>query len=389
MTHIGGIDLERLASAHHAHFGQPAAALYFCPGRVNLIGEHIDYTGGRVMPGAISRGIAAAISANSEPVIRAASKTLDGSAELVLGGPAPSGDHWTAYPFGVAWMLAREGVAVEGCNLLFDSSLPVGAGLSSSAAIEVLTGFALSPHLHGVRDVSGLKALAVLCQRTENEILGVPCGIMDQFAVALGVHDHVIELDCRTLDFEPLPFISDEHRLVIMDTRKPRQLSASKYNERYDECAAAAEIIRAHKPLVNLSAAEPADLHLIEDPLLKRRATHVVSENRRVRETADALRRHDMRELGRLLSESHQSLRDNYEVTGPELDTIVDVALKVPGCAGARMTGAGFGGCAVALVAVSSLETLYVEVASSYERRFGIMPGLFDVEFTDGVRKLR
>lgn len=337
---------------------------FFAPGRINLIGEHLDYNGGRVFPGAIYLGITGTVQERRDSLLVLKSAQEGEEIRFDLDGEIHYDEArgWANYPLGAAHYLRKSGRAIGGKSILYSSTLPRGSGLSSSAAIELLTAFILAEPEDDARI-----AMALLMQKMENEFIGVRCGIMDQFAIAMGRRGHALLLDTGTLEYEYVPVSLPGHTLVIIDSNRPRALADSKYNERREECAAALDAIRRGDPSVpNLAAASPALVETIGDPTLKRRARHVVTENTRVIEAARALRGGDLPRFGALLSESHRSLRDDYEVTGLELDTIAAASLEAPGCAGARMTGAGFGGCALALVETDALEAFKKFVAKKY-----------------------
>jgi galactokinase len=277
------------------------------------------------------------------------------------------------------------GHAVRGADILFDSDLPTGSGLSSSAAIEVGTAFAVLDQA-GER-MDGLD-LALLCMRVENAFVGVACGIMDQFAVANGRAGHAMLLDCGSLACRHVPVALDGHALVLLDTRKSRELADSKYNERRGECDRALGLLAAQGISGPLASAPLEAVEALSDPLLRRRARHVVTEQRRVLEATDELSAGHLERFGALLDASHASLRDDYEVTGHELDAIVEAARAQPGCLGARMTGAGFGGCAIAIVRQDALPAFLPAVADRYTAATGRTPGLSVAIIGDGVRRL-
>jgi galactokinase len=365
---------------------------YLGPGRVNLIGEHLDYNGGLVLPAAIDLGITALVRRRADRRVRFASLAEPASAELDLAAPIVREpcDAWAAYPKGVLAGLAAAGVPLVGLDVLFASDLPEGAGLSSSAALEVVTAFLARAEAGvGTDDRVGL---ARLCQAAENDFVGVKCGIMDQFAVACGRAGHALRLDCATLACTPVPVVLGDARLVVLNTNRRRGLADSKYHERRAECDAALALIRAAaaSPPPDLAHARLADVDaaLAAAPVLRRRARHVVSEQARVEAAAARLADGDLDGFGALLAASHASLRDDYEVTGPELDAIVAAAAAAPGCRGARMTGAGFGGCALALCEAAALPDFARAVASEYHARTGRPAGVYPVTLTDGVRRV-
>ena len=336
------------------------ARTFFSPGRANLIGEHIDYNGGRVLPCSLSLGTYAAARRRDDGRILLVSADMPGEtvsalyAEL-LSLPQEPGSYsrfgWGAYPLGVCAKLARAGFSSGGFEMAVTGSLPRGSGLSSSASLEILTCAVIS-ELYGA-DLDG-PAAARLSLEAERDCAGVNCGIMDQFVCAVGRRGEAVLLDTHTLDYEYIPFDTGDCELLIMNTRKPRRLADSKYNERRAECAEALRLINENRlsPYPSLCAIAPEEFPAAGralPPVLLRRARHAVTENARTKLAADAMRRRDMTELGRLFNASHDSLRDDYEVTGRELDSIVNAARAQEGVLGARMTGAGFGGCAIAL----------------------------------------
>lgn len=361
---------------------------FFAPGRVNLIGEHIDYNGGLVLPGAVSLGIYGCARRRDDDLVRLRSRNEPGETVLGLQGTILSNPdmRWANYPAGVIQALRQEGYALKGCDILFMSDLPEGAGLSSSAALEVLVAYMMLD-LGGVKDIDRRK-LAQLCQRVENEFVGVNCGIMDQFAVALGKAEHAILLNTDTLDYAYVPFRLDGYKLLILDTRKQRELSESKYNERRQECDQALALIRQRHPVKTLVEADLSDLEAVKDRVLKRRARHAITEHQRVLQSVQALKNGDLVTFGKLLNASHLSLKDDYAVTGFELDTIVAEAWRTSGCLGARMIGAGFGGCAIALVKDDALDAFAHSVESGYGEKTQRHPAIHPCIISDGVRRL-
>ncbi|HEX5653806.1 MAG TPA: galactokinase [Chitinophagaceae bacterium] len=371
-------------------FKREADYLFFCPGRVNLIGEHIDYNGGYVMPCAISLGTWLAVSKNTEKILKFQSMDFPETADLHLQDSySKTGKEWYNYPLGVINELAALGHYASGLDMLYAGNLPVSSGLSSSASIEVLTAFALTD-MFGL-DISK-KDMALLCKKAENEFIGVSCGIMDQFAVAMGKENHAILLHCDTLTYEYLPLQPKDHVLVIINTNKPRKLVESKYNERFLECGKALTALKKVVPVQNLCDLAPDTLLLhrqdIGDPVLEKRALHVVLENDRVKKAAEALRKEDMTAFGKLMYASHQSLQELYEVSGKELDTIVAFCQGYEGCIGARMTGAGFGGCAIAFIERKCVDDFAEKMKTHYTDQVGYPPDVFATMIEDGVRKL-
>ena len=362
---------------------------YFAPGRVNLIGEHIDYNGGYVFPAALSLGVYAVVRFRQDNVVNLKSTNAGGAVSVDLSGPIvyQEEDGWGNYPKGVLKYLQAEGHRLKGCDILFHGTLPDGAGLSSSAAILVLTAYLLL--YAGGEMAIDRPWLARFCQRIENEFIHVNCGIMDQFSVAMGRREYAILLDCETLEYKYIPFALKNHSLIIMNTNKKRELTESRYNERRSECEQALDLLRRHRPLKNLCQATLSEVEeLLPDGALRKRARHVVSENSRVSKAIDCLQAGDIVNFGELITASHNSLMNDYEVSGPELDAIVAQALAYPGCIGARMTGAGFGGCAIALVESESVEDFTVAVAKGYQSVTGRQPQFYEAGIGDGVKLL-
>ena len=374
-----------------SRFGKSPEHIFFCPGRVNLIGEHIDYNGGKVMPCAISLGTYLAISKNKDKLLRFHSLNFPETIELHLQeNYSKTGKTWFNYPLGMINELIEDGNLISGLDMLFNGNLPIGAGLSSSASIEVLTGFALN-QLFGMK-ISN-KDIALMGKKVENEFIGVNSGIMDQFAVAMGKKDKAILLDCDSLDYEYLPFETGEYILAIINSNKQRTLADSKYNERFAECGKALKALKKELNVTHLCDIDPNTFeehrHLIDDPVLQKRALHVISENFRVGEARDALKSNDHINFGKLMYASHRSLKDWYEVSGKELDTIIEFCKTYEDCIGARMTGAGFGGCAIALIKKNKFDDFSSKLSSYYQQKIGYKPEVFASEIGDGVRQLK
>ena len=339
-----------LTEAFHSLFdGRPR--IYRAPGRVNLIGEHTDYNEGIVMPAAIDFSTWVAIETRADRRIILHSENFSETAELDLDRPPGRGrGHWSDYPFGVAIKLESAGRQLSGANMLVRGEVPIGSGLSSSAAVEVATGFALL-------DISGAQCdrleLAGLCQQAENEFVGMRCGLMDQFISCFGKAGRALMLDCRSLEYRLLP-LPDSVKLVVCNTMVKHELAASEYNARRAECEEAVRRLAQKLPHIrSLRDVTIDDLERFGEELsavVRKRGQHVVSENARVVEAAAALGREDLQTFGELMRESHRSLRDDYEVSCRELDLMVDIANKAEGVFGARMTGGGFGGCTINLV---------------------------------------
>jgi galactokinase len=381
---------EELLKEFHNRFHKEPEKIFFCPGRVNLIGEHIDYNGGNVMPCAISLGTWLAVSKNIDKRFRFQCLNFPETADLHLQESfSKTGKQWFNYPLGVINYFIQEGHNLSGLDMLFYGDLPIGAGLSSSASIEVLMAFALNELFQ--TDISKMD-IALLGKKVENEFIGVNCGIMDQFAVAMGQKDKAILLNCDTLDFEYLPFKTGGYDLVIINSNKQRTLADSKYNERFAECGTALKLLKQKLSVGNLCEVSIAEFELnqqlIDDPVLRKRALHVISENARVKDAVIALQTGDMEVFGKLMYASHQSLKDLYEVSGKELDTIVDFCKIYDGCIGARMTGAGFGGCAIALIMKNRVNDFTENLASYYKEKIGYALEIFVSGADDGVREV-
>ena len=361
---------------------------FFAPGRANLIGEHIDYNGGLVMPAAVTLGITATCCPRSDRLVRLHSSDDTVAVEIDLDQPiAPDPARgWGNYPAGVLRELLLRGINLNGADVLFTTTLPQGAGLSSSAAMEVLT--AISFLSLSDAPTSDLKAIALLCQKVENQFIRVNCGVMDQFAVALGKEDCALLLDCESQNYQYVPVALGEHALIIMNTSRQRRLADSKYNERRAECDAVLRLLGDKAPRNGLVHARWSNiLSHVSDPVLRRRARHVISEQARVEKASQVLAAGDLAAFGKLLTESHTSLRDDYEVTGPHLDAIVSAALQAPGCLGARMTGAGFGGCAIALVEQAAIADFTASVRSAYLGETELEPTFYETHAADGVHE--
>lgn len=366
---------------------------YFAPGRVNLIGEHTDYNGGHVFPCALTIGTYGAARKRADKKLRFYSMNFDtlGVIESSVEHLKPEKDaDWTNYPKGVMWAFGEKGMQVDyGMDLLLFGNIPNGSGLSSSASVEVLTGFIL-------RDLFGFEVtnqeLALIGQFSENKFNGVNCGIMDQFAIAMGKKDHAIFLDTATLDYRYTPIRLENAKIVISCSNKKRGLGDSKYNERRSECETAlAEIqeVCGIQTLGDLTEQQFEQCkNSVKDEVRQRRAKHAVYENRRTIQAVEALKSNDLKRFGELMNASHVSLRDDYEVTGIELDTLVEEAWKIDGVIGSRMTGAGFGGCTVSIVRDEAVDVFIRQVGSAYEKKIGYAADFYVVEVGDGPKRL-
>jgi galactokinase len=369
------------------HAPDDAIEVIRAPGRVNLIGEHTDYNDGFVMPAAIGLEIRLAVVPTDE---RRVVVTLDDTGEAeafdldAIGGPTRT---WIDYIAGTSWALAEGGHELRGFHALLASDLPQGAGLSSSAALEMASALALLGRSAGSALPVG--DLARLGRRAENGYVGVQSGVMDQFASAAGVADHAILLDCRSLEFRPVPLPLPEVRLVVCHSGSPHRLEASEYNERLAECQrAVAAITRLDPSVRSLRDVDEALLAAARDRMddvAFRRATHVVEENARTLQTEAALAEGDLAAVGALFAASHASLRDLYEVSSPELDALVDIATSVDGVVGARLTGAGFGGSTINLVRRESVAALRSAIERDYPGRTGLQPTVLHVDAVDGA----
>lgn len=365
------------------------AGVYFAPGRVNLIGEHTDYNGGHVFPCALTIGTYAVARLRDDDKLCLFSMNFeeDGVGESRLADIETKKDgDWRNYPKGIVWAFGKKGYKVDkGLDILYFGNIPNGSGLSSSASIEVLTGFILK-ELFGF-DVTN-QDLALIGQFSENQYNGVNCGIMDQFAIAMGKKDCAIFLDTADLSYEYAPIILKGAKIVILNTNKKRGLGDSKYNERRSECEAALAALQTKlsiKSLGELTEEEfEANKELIGDPVKIKRAKHAVYENQRTIKAVKALKDNDLELFGKLMIASHDSLRDDYEVTGIELDTLVAEALKQQGVIGARMTGAGFGGCAVSIVKEEAVPAFIENVGKAYKEKIGYAADFYVVEIGDG-----
>lgn len=365
------------------------ARVYFAPGRVNLIGEHTDYNGGHVFPCALTIGTYGVARKRADRKLCFYSMNFEemGLLESSLDELTPGGDgEWIAYPKGVIWAFEQKGMKLCcGMDLLLNGNIPNGSGLSSSASVEVLTGAIL-------RDLFGFEVsnqeLALIGQYSENKYNLVNCGIMDQFAIAMGRKDNAIFLDTADLSYEYAPILLKDAKIVISCSNKKRGLGDSKYNERRSECETALEELQKVVDIQSLGdlSEEEFEAHrdAISDEVCRRRAKHAVYENRRTLKAVAALRAGDIREFGRLMNASHISLRDDYEVTGEELDTLVGEAWKVPGVIGSRMTGAGFGGCSVSIVENFAVDDFIRSVGEAYKKKIGYAADFYVVEIGDG-----
>jgi len=360
-------------------FGSDPLAIVRSPGRVNLIGEHTDYNEGFVMPMAINRAIWIALRPRSDYHVMLHSIDFNERIEFMVHD-LRKGAGWAEYIKGVAWALLQSGFTLHGFEGVVAGDVPIGAGLSSSAAWELAAARAFSMSSNFNWDA---QLMARLCQFAENQWVGVNCGIMDQMISAAGKVDHALLIDCRSLEMQAVPLPSDTV-VIVLDTGTRRGLVDSAYNERRSQCEVAARFFGV-KVLrdVTIDQFEAQADHL--EPLIRKRARHVISENNRTLKAAEAMRQGDAVELGKLIKLSHQSLRDDFEVSNHELDFIVEYADRQPGCYGARMTGAGFGGCAVALVQADAADPFSRQVVSEYQNETGIAAQIYKCVATNGA----
>ena len=374
-------------------FGKDAEQQFFAPGRVNLIGEHTDYNGGNVFPCAIDKGTYGLVSKRADRTFRMYSENFAdlGVMEFTLDELVNDKKHdWANYPKGVIKMFVEEGFKIDsGFDFLVSGNIPNGAGLSSSASIEMLTGIVLKDLFHLSIDPI---AMALLGKKVENLFIGVNSGIMDQFAVAMGKKDHATLLDCNTLKYDYVPVVLKDEVIVIANTNKRRGLADSKYNERRAECDEALAELQTKLPikaLGELSIEEfEANKDLIKSPIRQKRAKHAVYENQRTLKAQKELSAGNLAEFGKLMNQSHISLRDDYEVTGVELDTLAALAWEQPGVVGSRMTGAGFGGCTVSIVKKDKVDDFIKNVGEAYKNKIGYAADFYIAAVSEGARKL-
>lgn len=385
------MDLESLKKIFVEKYGEGESQVFFSPGRVNLIGEHTDYNGGYVFPCALSFGTYIVARKNSMKEMRFASTNLELEVSISvdkISEKQPDGA-WVNYCLGVMKEFASKGVDFDGIDILVSGNIPNGAGLSSSASLELVTAVMCNEYFNcGLDNLE----MAWMGKAAENNFVGVNCGILDQFAVAMGKKDNAMALKCDTMVFEHVPVELGDYKIVISNTNKRRGLADSKYNERVEECGIAVKDVSAKKEIkllgdINLEEFESLKSS-IKDPVVLKRARHVISENQRVVDAIPALKSGDLKAFGQLMNASHDSLRDDYEVTGVELDTLVEEARKVEGVIGSRMTGAGFGGCTVSLVHKDSIEKFKTDVTKNYSDKVGLTPDFYVAEVGDGAKRI-
>lgn len=385
------MNITKLTNAFREIFDAQPERAFFAPGRINLIGEHTDYNGGHVFPCAITYGTYTVARKREDNLIRLYSVNFPdkGIIEFDLTQLDYEKKHnWANYPKGMIRYIKEAGFVIpSGFECLIEGNIPNGAGLSSSASIELLTGVLLNGMFElGIPRLDMIK----LGKKVENEFIGVNSGIMDQFAIGMGKKDAGILLDCQTLKYEYAPIQLEGYKILIMNTNKRRELADSKYNERRGECEEALSQLQQKLPIEALGQLTEAEFDenqtLIANETVRKRAKHAVYENRRTLKALQELKAGNLEAFGQLMNQSHISLRDDYEVTGVELDSLVDAAWNQPGVIGARMTGAGFGGCAVALVQADEAQRFGANVARSYQAESGLTPNVYVCTATDGAR---
>ena len=385
--------LEKLYDKFKELFGYEAESKFFSPGRVNLIGEHTDYNGGHVFPCAIHRGTYALVKKRDDKKFRMYSENFEnfGIIEFLLDNLVNEKKHkWVNYPKGVVKMFIEAGYKIDsGFDVLFYGNIPNGSGLSSSASIEIVTSIILKD-LYNL-DIDMVE-MVKLSQKAENQFIGVNSGIMDQFAVGMGKKDNAILLDCNTLKYSYAPVILKDEVLVIGNTNKKRGLADSKYNERRAECEEALKDLQKELDIQSLGELSVEEFNksekLIKNEINRKRAKHAVCENQRTIKAQKELMEGNLEEFGRLMNESHVSLRDDYEVTGIELDTMVEIAWNQEGVIGSRMTGAGFGGCTISIVKKNAVDKFIANVGKEYKERVGLNADFYVVNISDGAKKL-
>ncbi|CUQ81487.1 MULTISPECIES: galactokinase [Mediterraneibacter] len=370
------------------------ARFYFSPGRVNLIGEHTDYNGGHVFPCALTLGTYGAARKREDNKIHFYSMNLDsfGVVEASLDDLTNKKEYnWANYPLGVVWAFKEKGHTItSGFDMVIWGNIPNGSGLSSSASLEVLTGVILTD-LFEIKDFS-MTDLALIGQYSENNFNGCNCGIMDQFAVAMGKKDHAIFLDTSDLSYEYAPCVLDGAKIVITNSKVKHSLVDSAYNDRRNECAAALKALQSELDIQALGDLTPEEFEahksLIKDEIQLQRAKHAVYENQRTIDAVTALKAGDIESFGKLMNQSHISLRDDYDVSCEEIDILVDLAWKIPGVLGSRITGGGFGGCTVSIVKDESIDTFIETIGKTYLEKVGHEAEFYTVDIGDGASRL-
>ncbi|MFA6087715.1 galactokinase [Mucilaginibacter sp.] len=382
-------DLQHLKEEFEKLFGKPSALTYFCPGRVNLLGEHIDYNGGLVMPCAITLGTYLLVAPNNDGVIRFRSLNFPNKVDVAINSHLNRDTlMWFSSPMGVLHYLAADGNALQqGYDLLYYGNLPVG--LSSSASIEMVTAFAFNELLE-----AGYEKLALvkMTMKVENDYIGVTSGLIDQFSVAFGESEKALVINCNTFTYQAVPLNLGEYCLAIINSNRPGNVAESKYNERVAQCRQALKYLQQQLPITVLCDIDTETLmeykYLIKDEVLLKRARYVVEENDRVKAAALLLEQDNLKAFGELMYRSHLSLKELYEVSGIELDTIAEYSRFYKGVIGARMTGAGFGGCAIALVKEDSFDSYKADLTSYYTELIGYPPTVYRSAIGPGVGRL-
>ena len=386
---------EKLLEKFKELFGNAdGVSLYFSPGRVNLIGEHTDYNGGHVFPCALTLGTYGAARKRNDRLVHFYSMNLDhlGVIEASLDELVNKKEYnWANYPFGVVWAFAEKGYTLGcGFDMVIWGNIPNGSGLSSSASLEVLTGVILKD-LYGI-DALSMTDLALIGQYSENNFNGCNCGIMDQFAVAMGKKDHAIFLDTSTLNYEYAPVVLEDAKIVITNSKVKHSLVDSAYNQRRQECTDALSELQSVVEIKTLGDLdeETFEKHkgAIKDPIRQKRARHAVKENQRTIQAVAALRAGDITRFGQLMNQSHISLRDDYEVSCEEIDILVDLAWALPGVIGSRITGGGFGGCTVSIVKNEAVDTFTESIGQAYKEKVGHEAEFYIVDIGDGAKRL-
>lgn len=382
---MSGMMIEKTRAAFGHRFSADPL-MVFSPGRVNLIGEHTDYNDGFVLPAAIDKGVVIALAANGRADCRVYAAAYNETRSFSLDNIRP-GEGWINYVAGVVYHLQRQGHAVQGFDAVLDSDLPVGAGLSSSAALEGAVGFGLNSLFGFGMDRA---ALALTGQQAEHSFAGVQCGIMDQFANLHGKKDQLLRLDCRDLSYAYFPFPFPDHRIVLCNSMVHHSLASSQYNIRRQQCEAGVALLNERFPEVShLRDVTPGMLASVQDsmdPLVYRRCRYVVEEIARVLRACDLLEQGDLAGFGSLMYETHEGLSGDYEVSCPELDDLVNAARALPGVAGARMMGGGFGGCTINVVEAEQVGPFSAAIAEAYTSRYGQAPEIYVTSIEDGAR---
>jgi len=387
------MNVKALATTFKEKFGTTPEQAFFAPGRINLIGEHTDYNGGHVFPCAITYGTYAVARKREDQLVRLYSVNFPniGIIEFNLNQLDYDKEHnWANYPKGMIRYILESGYKIPtGFECVIHGNIPNGAGLSSSASIELLTGV-LVDSLFGL-EIPRLDVIK-LGKQVENQFIGVNSGIMDQFAIGMGKKDAGILLDCQTLKYEYAPIQLENHKIIIMNTNKRRELADSKYNERRSECEEALAEIQQRLPIEALGQLSEKEFdenqHFIINETVRKRAKHAVYENRRTLKALEELKAGNLEAFGQLMNQSHISLRDDYEVTGIELDRLVEAAWEQPGVIGARMTGAGFGGCAIAIVTNEEVKNFIANVGTAYLNKIGYKADFYVASIGDGAKEI-